>query len=247
VTDPASWYSVRLESHVMKTRWLLGGGALVAIIAGYFWLHDDAPAEAMTKPSGRTGQIAKIEVKQQERAAAPTAPKIIDPLRPDQPVLHPPHEECTPDGKYCRREIVDAVPDLDGAKREELVYKIRRLRMSASDAAAPCYSGGDSDKTIHVAYSVIIKDQQLRAGFVRPTEDNLGDSTLTQCMMGAIRDMSTDAEGLPDMAQDEQLTISLHDLWTRNRSADQQARDRNTTVDPQPTPTDRPPAKIPGQ
>jgi hypothetical protein len=223
----------------MNKRWLIGGGLLVVGVGGYFLLHDDGKAQAMTK-GGRTGEVAVNAPKQ----VAPEAP--IDPFKPQTPVNRKPHMHYNPENKSWEREIMDAVPDPEAAAREELTYRISRLRLSASDAAAQCYHGDDSNQTIHLEYTVVVDHENLRAENVRVLDNSITDATVTGCIMQSVRDMSTFAERMPDMRKDEELVMSLHDLWTRNRSVQGAADDAKTTVDPMPTKYDLPPVKVPG-
>ncbi len=232
----------------MNKRWLIGGGLLVVVVGGYYLLHDNSTAQAMTKPAGRNGAIRTIQVQGQPQEVAVVAPpKPVDPLRPDGLITHAPAVTCDPTGKYCRREMVDAVPDEAAHQREELQYHLIRLRLAASDAAAPCYTGDDSNDTIHIKYNAVIKGGALHSDNVQVLDSTLGDGSLKNCILQSVRDMADNAEGIGDLAQPEELVMSMHDLWKRNRSAATQEQDRKTTVNAQPTPTDLPPAQVPQQ
>jgi hypothetical protein len=162
-------------------------------------------------------------------------------------VLHPPKVECNADHTVCRREMVDAVPDEELRQKEEMKYKIHRLRLTAADAAAPCYTGADSRESMHITYTIVIDKEALHAENLRVVDNSISDPAVTACILSTVRDMSTLAEQMPDMRVDEDLTMDLHSLFVRNQSAASAEKAAHTVVDPQPTPTDRPPAQIPNR
>jgi hypothetical protein len=233
----------------MHKRWLLGAGILVVAIGAWYLLHDNTKADAMTPQKGRDAKVAidKPRPVEEDHVASLDKPPCVsnDPLRPCEPVLHAPKVDCNADHTVCHREIVDAVPDEELRQKEEMKYKIQRLRLSASDAAAPCYTGGDSRESMDITYTVVIDKEQLHAENVRVSDNTISDPAVTACILSTVRDMSTLAEQMPDMRVDEHLTMDLHSLWVRNQGAAAQERNAHTVVDPQPTPTDRPPAQIP--
>jgi hypothetical protein len=236
----------------MRKRWLLGGGILFAAVGAWYLLHNEPKAAAVTAPQGRQANIrlnGPQTVSEDPGAAKPDKPPCVsnDPLKPCEPILREPKVECNADHTVCRREMVDAVPNEELRQKEEMKYRIQRLRLAASDAAAPCYSGGDSRESIHLTYTVVIDKEQLRAENVRVVENSISDPTVTACVLTTVRDMTSLAQEMPDMRVDEELVMDWHSLWTRNPSAASQERNAHTVVDPQPTPTDRPPAQIPGQ
>src|SRR5580692_9365713 len=176
----------------MRKRWLLGGGILVAVIGAWYLLHNDKKADAMTPSKGREGKVAintSQPVADDHVAPLDKAPCVSnDPLRPCEPVLHPPKVECNADHTVCHREIVDAVPDEELRQKEEMKYKIQRLRLAAADAAAPCYAGGDSHEAIHITYTVVIDKEQLHAENIRVVENSVSDPTVTACILSTVRD-----------------------------------------------------------
>nr|HEX4316637.1 hypothetical protein [Kofleriaceae bacterium] len=224
----------------MKTkRWLIGGGGLlVVVVGGYALLHDGGKAQAMTK-GGRSGEVA-MNAPKKVQFDQPADPFARQPNAPQQPKVR-----YNPINKSYEREMVDAVPNPEAAAREELQYRISRLRLSASDAAAQCYKGDDSNQTIHIEYTVVVDKEQLRADNVRVLDNSITDSQVTGCIIQSVKDMSSFAERMPDMRKDEELVMSLHDLYTRNRSVDSQDQDSKTAVDPMPTRYDLPPVKVP--
>lgn len=199
-------------------RWL-AGVAIVAVAGGaYLALDGDDQAE-------RTQAAATPE-----RSAPVASRRAAPPPRDSGPrkitYLEPKPWDPTPGVKKWKvegipgtfREIV--APDDSPNLEEKLVYKQRRLRFRLTDAAADCYNGSDSKEQIAFAYTMIVEREQLRVENFRVLSSNLSDRAVEECIVGAIKDLRTTAPGIPDATKDVQSTISLHDLWVRNRSVD---------------------------
>jgi len=220
----------------MKKRYVAAGAVIVGL-GGYFLLRDTSDAAEPKKVSTRDGSM---RIDRPHNVETPVA-------RPSTPQRRKPKEKWNPVTKSFEREIMDANPEdeLERAQKDELLYKISRLRLSASDAAAPCWKGGDSTEEIHIKYSVIVDKEAVRADNVRVIDNNISDAKTTACIVQSIEDMSTDGDGLPNMTKDFELTMSLHDLYVRNRGAAQQDEDRGTKVNPIESPIDKPTATWP--
>jgi hypothetical protein len=114
------------------------------------------------------------------------------------------------------------------------------LRLAMADGAVSCWRGGDQSEDIELAYTIVVEHEALRVAEVRVVRSEISDLMVSSCIVGAVADVSMLAEGLPDLRQDSRLTISLHDLYVRNRAereeaeellADRIARLRRAAVD----------------
>jgi ribosomal protein L25 (general stress protein Ctc) len=195
----------------MDKRWLLGGGVVAAGAIAYVLLRGGAPPEAAADRN-RDGRV-RVGPVREARAEVPRE----DPFAPKPLEKRKPKTWVDPVSGATNREIMDAVPDPEAAAREELTFRLRRLRLSASDAAAPCYGGGDSKEEITIKYSIVIKKEELHAEDVSVAENNISDPTVSACIVQAVRDMTSVVDKIPDMRDSYTLTMSLHDLYVRNR------------------------------
>jgi hypothetical protein len=152
-----------------------------------------------------------------------------------------PREWIDPVSGAVNREILDAVPDPAAAAAEELKYRKSRLRLSLADAAAGCWTGGDSNDEIELEYTLVVDKEMIRADNVRVKTSSISDPTVERCIIDSVRDMRTPGDRIPDMHEDQGLIMSLHDLYDRN-ARDAQSR---AASDDKPTPVDRPTARPP--
>ncbi|MCB9573615.1 MAG: hypothetical protein H6709_16165 [Kofleriaceae bacterium] len=111
-------------------------------------------------------------------------------------------------------------PDDSENAEEKMTYRVRRLRFDLTDAAAACYDGGDGKLSMALDYTMVVKDHELVTEDVRVAGSNLGDKQLEDCIVTAIKNLRAPAPDVPDMRRPQGTTISQHDLWVRNRSAD---------------------------
>jgi hypothetical protein len=209
----------------MKQRLARAGIAVVAIGAAAWWIlrPDEGPAQA------RAGRSAKIDVRGIEPARRETAPaqkpKMVmteSGLRP-QSARKTPRTWVDPVSGAVNREILDAVPDPDSAAAEELTYRKRRLPLKLSDAAAPCWSGGDSKEEIELEYTMVVENEVIRVDNVHVKRSNLTNPTVERCIIDAVRDLRALADKVPDTRESGGLVMSLHDLHDRN---DREARSK---------------------
>lgn len=121
------------------------------------------------------------------------------------------------------REIVDAVPDPESDAAEELTYQKRRLPLTLSDAAAPCWTGNDSKEDIEFDYTMIVENRVIRVDDVRIVRSNITNPAVERCIINAVRDLRAHTEKVPDMREEGGLTMSLHELYDRN---DRQTRSK---------------------
>jgi hypothetical protein len=202
----------------MNKRVWIGGGIVVAGAAAFFLLRGGSEGTASPHKKHRDPSVA-FDVKDA---------KPEDPLLPAAPQFRKPKTWVDPVSGATNREMVDAVPDQEAAAREELLYRVRRLRLSVSDAAAQCWTGGDSKEQIHIRYTLVVDKEVVRAEAVSATESTLTDPKVQACIMDAVRDMRTLADKVPDMKQQQELFMSMHDLWVRNRAFDGDKHDKQS-------------------
>lgn len=115
------------------------------------------------------------------------------------------------------REIV--APDDSPNLEEQMTYKQRRLRFRLTDAAAACYDGPDLKEEMSLSYTLVVEKGMLRVEDVRVLTSSLRDHAVQECILSAIRSLSTTASDIPDTRREQRTSISLHDLWVRNRSS----------------------------
>ena len=207
------------------------------LIGGYWMLPDSKPDPEVVKAK----REARVNV-DKPRSAAIEVPKVEG-----VPQRRKVKQVWNKENKSWEREIVDATPEEEAerAAKDEYGYKLSRLRLSASDAAAPCWKGGDVPDEIHIAYSVVVAHDMLQGDNVRVLENHVTDQATVACIVQSIEDMRAPSDGLPEARHDYDLTMSMHDLFVRNRGYATQQEDRDTKVDPGSTPIDRPPATWP--
>jgi hypothetical protein len=202
----------------MRQRLARVGLAVVAIGAGAFWIlrPDAGPAPA------RAGRSAKIDVRGVEPAKHESVPAqkpqmvmTESGLRP-QSTRRTPRTWVDPLSGAVNREILDAVSDPDAAAAEELTYRKRRLPLKLSDAAAPCWSGGDSKEEIELDYTMVVENEVIRVDNVHVKRSNITNPTVERCIIDAVRDLRALADKVPDTRENGGLVMSLHDLYDRN-------------------------------
>jgi hypothetical protein len=154
-----------------------------------------------------------------------------------------PREWIDPVSGAVNRELLDAVPDPAAAAAEELKYRKSRLRLTLADAAAPCWTGGDSKEEIELEYTLVVDKEQIRADNVRIKNSNITNPTVERCITDAVRDLRTLGDKIPDMREEQGLVMSLHDLQDRNTRA---AKNRASASDDPRESFDRPTATPPG-
>jgi hypothetical protein len=223
----------------MNKRWLIAGGAVVVIGAAAIYLLPGDNVEAKPAPAQRS---ARVNV-DRSRPAVETPDAVV----PQKKKYIKPVEVWDPTNKSFHRPVADADPEEENARRkqDEIVYKTRRLRLQASDAAAQCYHGEDAPDSITISYSITVDKEVVRASNVAIVENGLKDPGLVSCIVQSVRDLSSDGEGLPNMKQDYQLTMSLHDLYTRNRQMQGDDNSRQHPIPEEPhSPVDLPPAQV---
>ena len=227
----------------MKRITLAAGVAVVVVAIGAYWLMRPGP-EAAPATAGRS---AKVEVRGVKPASpdhpAPDKPRMVmteSGLRP-QTTRKQPRTWVDPVSGAVNREILDAVPDPEAAAATELTYRKSRLRLTLADAAAQCWSGGDSRESIELEYTLVVEKEVIRADNVRVKESNIADPTVARCIVDAVRDLRTLGDKIPDMREDQGLIMSLHDLYDRNlREAKSNAK-RDDKLEPYDRPTAQPP------
>ena len=197
------------------------GIAVVAAGAAYwFWRTDSSPAQA------RAARTAKIEVRGVEPTGSEPAPAQKPRMVMTESGWRPqtarkPRTWIDPVNGAVNREIVDAVPDPEAAAAEELKYRKRRLSLKLADAAAPCWTGGDSREEIEFEYTLVVENEELRVDNVNVKRSNITSPGAERCIIDAVRDLRSLADKIPDMREDSGIVMSLHELYDRN---DREAR-----------------------
>ena len=229
----------------MKHRLVLLTGTAAIVIAAVYWLLPSAPdATQPGAPRAAAASPRRAEPSLPSAPVAVTRPKMVmteSGWRP-QTNRKTPREWKDPVTGAINREILDAVPDPAAAAAEELKYRKSRLRLTLADAAAPCWSGGDSKEEIELEYTLVVEHETLRADNVRVKTSNLTNPTAERCIIDAVRDLRTLADKIPDMREDGGVIMSLHDLYDRNQ---RDTKDR-TPPPAQRDPVELPPAQPPG-
>jgi hypothetical protein len=207
----------------MKSRWWIAAG-VVALGGGYLVLREvTAQPDTAAGSAHRSGQIALATPTGEPTAPTREAPHMVmteSGLKPANPVKQP-REWRDPVTGAVNREVVDAVPDPEEVARQELTYRMRRMRLTLADAAESCYSGPDARDEIELEYTLVVEHEEIRADNVRVKRSELKDPTVERCILDAVRGMRALGDKIPDTKQEQGLVISLHDLWDRNRRANQ--------------------------
>ena len=223
-----------------RTAWL-AGTAVIVVAAAAYWILPSPPSQAPTsaRRAERVGtrDIAPSLSQQPEIKEPPKMVMTESGWRP-QTTRKKPREWKDPVTGAVNREILDAVPDPAAAAAEELKYRKSRLRLTLADAAAPCWSGGDSKEEIELEYTLVVDKEVIRADNVRVKSSAISDPTVERCIIDAVRDLRTLGDKIPNLREDQGLVMSLHDLYDRNRRG---AVDRGES--PRPDPAGLPPAK----
>ncbi len=203
----------------MKHRFVLGAAAVGVVIAAAFWLLQ-RPSTSNQPTARRSGKIDVRTVKpgheDPPRAEKPKMVMTESGWRP-QTTRKTPREWIDPVTGARHREILDAVPDPEAAAKEQLTYRKSRLRLTLSDAAAPCWGGGDANEEIELEYTLVVDKEVIRTDNVRVKQSSITNPTVERCIIDAVRDLRTLGDKIPDMREDQGLTISAHDLYDRNR------------------------------
>ena len=236
-------------SRVMKHRWAIGAGITVVVVAGAYWLLPPGHGTAATT-ARRSAKVAVRPLGPGEAPAeaAPAAPKLVmteHGLQP-QTTRKTPREWVDPRNGAVNREILDAVPDPEGAAREQLEYRKSRLRLTLADNAAPCWTGGDSKEEIELEYTLVVDKEVIRTDNVRVKSSNLTNPSVERCIIDSVRDLRSFGDKIPDLRENQGLVMSLHDLYDRNARDTQNAAGDKAAAD-KPTAIDRPTAKPPGE
>ena len=203
----------------MKHRlaWLAGVAAIV--IAAAYWALPSAPSETPTSARRATRvssrDVAPSLAQAPEVKAPPKMVMTESGWRP-QTTRKKPREWIDPVSGALNREIVDAVPDPEAAAAEELKYRKSRLRLTLADAAAPCWTGGDSKEEIELEYTLVVDKETIRTDNVRVKTSNVSNPTVERCILDAVRDLRSPGDKIPDMRADQGLIMSLHELHDRN-------------------------------
>lgn len=213
----------------MKHRlaWLTGVAAIV--IGAAYWMlpsaSSDAPKSARPPTKVATRDVAPSLAPVPEARDKPKMVLTESGWQP-QTTKRQPREWVDPVSGARNRELLDAVPDPEAAAAEELKYRKSRLRLTLADAAAPCWTGGDSHEEIELEYTLVVEKEALRADNVRIKTSNISNATVERCIVDAVRDMRSLADKIPDMREEQGLVMSLHELHDRaqrdvkNRAAD---------------------------
>ena len=217
----------------MKQRWILGAGALVVIGgAAMLIMKTDEPAGTSAKAT-RSGKVeidpAKPAAPEQVASNAP--PRMVmteSGLRPQ--ASREPRVWKDPKNGAINREIVDAVANPTEVARQELEYRKSRLRLDLIDAAESCWNNGPSKESIEVDYTLSVTDGVLRADNVRIKNSTITDPKVQDCIVGSFRDLTSFADGVPDMKQEGGVVVSLNDLDQGNKKKDRQGSPAATDV-----------------
>jgi len=148
----------------MKHRLVLVAAITAIVIAAAYWLLPSAPGAS--QPAASRAASATPRGAEPSLPAAPAAvarPKMVmteSGWRPQ--TSRKPRTWVDPVNGAVNREITDAVPDPDTAAAEELKYRKQRLPFKLADAAAPCWTGGDSREEIEFEYTLVVENEELR-------------------------------------------------------------------------------------
>jgi hypothetical protein len=207
----------------MKLRWPLIGVGLLAIGGGlYLWLgsSDSNADSAQNSRSGKFKAVAMKDGKPLKKIELKPPVQMVMTESGLKPIRQrKPRTAIDPRNGSTIREIVDSVNDPAELAREELTFRMRRLRLVLSDEAASCYKGGDGKEEIELDYTLVVENEVIRTENVRVAKSGLKDATVERCIIEAVRDLRGFAENVTDMREEQGLTMSLHDLYVRNRGA----------------------------
>lgn len=232
----------------MKPRLVLGiaiATAVAVVIAVVAWPRN-------THTANTSVRSAKIDPQVRPRTGdtAPTeAPKkpvrmVMTESGPQPAIERAPREWVDPKNGALNREIVDSIPDPEADAREQLAYKRGRLRLALFESAQECSNGVDSNDSIEIEYDLVVKSENLVAQNVRVKHSSLPDPGVQSCIVNAVRDLSTIAEGVPDMTEAKSVLISMHDIYVGKAKRDRQDQAASATPD-EPTAVDKPTASPP--
>lgn len=206
----------------MKQRLAVAAGIAVVVAGTAYWLlrPDSGPAQL------RAGRTAKIDVRGVEPTRTEPAPVQKPRMVMTESGWRPqttrkPRTWVDPINGAVNREITDAVPDPEAAAAEELKYRKRRLPFKLADAAAPCWSGGDSREEIEFEYTLIVENEELRVDNVHVKRSNITNPSVERCIIDTVRDLRSLADKIPNTREDSGIVMSLHELYDRN---DREAR-----------------------
>jgi hypothetical protein len=229
----------------MKHRWPLAAAGLLAVCGGVYWLVRSPEPQAAPSKAARSGKVeGELRAGKPEKRIdlKPPVKMVMTESGLKPMVQRKPRVWVDPVSGAINREIVDAVPDPESEAREELKYRKSRLRLALSDEAAACWSGGDvKDEEIELEYTLIVENEVIRTDNVRVKQSSLKSANVERCIIDSVRDLRAFAERIPNLREEQGLTISMHDLFVRNRAA----APEDKSEDPKES-FDKEPAKIPG-
>lgn len=199
----------------MRWKWI--ALAIAALALAIWWWRRPEP-----KPDQRAARRAP-KAAPMPRGARPAPPPPNTLPAGFDPVIYQPSNapplSTKPGTAMMFAPMTEYKYDPEQVKAEELEYKRYRLRFKISDAAADCHDGGDSAEDIRLAYTMVVRNEQLTIEDVRVVESTLPDPAVQECIVASVRNMTASAKGMPDLRQDNESYISLHDLFVRNRAA----------------------------
>lgn len=221
----------------MNKRWILAAGAIgLAGVLAFVLLRS---SESSTARGAKT-RNAKIDVTgRQPEKTAPVASREPTKMVMTESGLRPmtgrePRTWVDPRNGAVNREIVDAVPDPEAAARQEIEYRKSRLRLSLTEQAEACWNGDDSKEEIELEYTLVVKNENIRTENVRVKTSSLTNPTVQRCIIDAVRDVSSFADKVPDMREEQGLIMSLHDIYVANKKHERQndkSTDPKTSID----------------
>jgi hypothetical protein len=227
----------------MNHRVALVAGAAIVVGGAAYLLRPTSQAAQATAP--RSSKIAVRDVETVREPPPPPAklPMVLTESGWQPQTARQPRQWIDPVSGAVNREVVDAVPDPAATAAEELKYRKSRLRLTLSDHAASCWTGGDSKEEIELEYTLIVQNQVIRTDNVRVKTSNITNPTVERCIVDSVRDLRMSADRIPDLREDQGLIMSLHDLYDRNL---RETRSRTPDGDA-PAAVDRPTATPPAE
>jgi|JI10StandDraft_1071094.scaffolds.fasta_scaffold175686_3 hypothetical protein len=201
----------------MRAKWIALPAAIILVaVALWWWRRDDGKAAATPSTAKATSKAPRRDLR------PPPPPPNTLPANHDPIIYQPsnaPPLTAKPGTAVMFAPMTEYKYDPEQIKAEELEYKRYRLRFKLADAAAECHEGGDQSEDIRLAYTMVVRGEILTLENVRVLESNLPDPSVEACIVASVKAMRSPAKGLPDLRQDNEAYLSLHDLYVRNRAA----------------------------
>lgn len=204
-----------------QRRTVIAGLVVVGAVAGTLWWNRQTRgshqvAATPARAAGATARTGTLPALPATRSGALPMPGGAD----------EPASASAPHREIPMREV-DPVADHAQRAAQELEYRVYRLRFTLAEAASHCSSATDAPDAMRLAYTMVVSNEAVRMANVRVLESTVRQPVVADCMVQAVRDLSTIAQGVPDGSYPAEVKLSLHDLYDVNRR--QNAQNAATT------------------